>query len=113
MATTSDPNSKVTHPLSQALYLVALAESFPQNFGVVAIESSKLFSRLPPAALHQLRAAIAQKSFADSQLIFQEGDPGDGLYMVRSGIVEISAEVHNGNRQVLSALPPGEIFGEM
>ena len=113
MATTSDPNSKVTHPLSQALYLVALAESFPQNFGVVAIESSKLFSRLPPAALQQLRAAIAQKSFADSQLIFQEGDPGDGLYMVRSGIVEISAEVHNGNRQVLSALPPGEIFGEM
>jgi len=80
---------------------------------VVAIESSKLFSRLPATALQQLRAAAAEKTFADSQLIFKEGDPGDGLYVVKSGTVEISAEVRDGQRQVLSALPPGEIFGEM
>jgi signal transduction histidine kinase len=90
-----------------------LAAVFPQNFPVVAIESSKLFSRLPAAALQQLRAAAAEKRFGDTELIFKEGDPGDGLYMVKSGTVEISAEVRNGHRQVLSALPPGEIFGEM
>lgn len=80
---------------------------------MVAIESSKLFRRLPPAALQQLRAAAAEKTFGDAQLIFKEGDPGDGLYMVKSGTVEISAEVHDNQRQVLSTLPPGEIFGEM
>lgn len=77
------------------------------------IESSKLFSRLPTAAVQQLRAAATEKRFADDELIFKEGDPGDGLYVVKSGMVEISAEVRNGHRQVLSALPPGEIFGEM
>ena len=80
---------------------------------MVAIESSKLFSRLPAPALQQLRAAAAVKTFPDSQLIFKEGDPGDGLYIVKSGTVEISAEIRDGQRQVLSALPPGEIFGEM
>ena len=80
---------------------------------MVAIESSKLFSRLPAAALRQLRAAAIEKNLKDSDVIFEEGDPGDGLYMVKSGIVEISVEVPNGQRQVLSALTPGEIFGEM
>src|SRR5687767_1375384 len=112
MATTSDPHSRVPSLLRQA-YLVALHCLFTQSFPVVAIESSKLFSRLPAPALQQLRAAAAEKSFGDTELIFKEGDPGDGLYMVKSGAVEISAEVHNGQRQVLSALPPGEIFGEM
>lgn len=95
------------------MYLIDLPIGLPQDFAVVAIESSKLFRRLPAAALQQLRAAATEKSFGDAQLIFKEGDPGDGLYMVKSGAVEISAEVHNGQRQVLSALPPGEIFGEM
>jgi signal transduction histidine kinase len=113
MATTDDRKGKVSPRFRQALYLVALRAFFPQNLSVVAIESSKLFSRLPAPALQQLRAAAAEKNFADAQLIFKEGDPGDGLYMVKSGTVEISAEVSNGHRQVLSALPPGEIFGEM
>lgn len=89
------------------------AGPFRKISGVVAIESSKIFSRLPAPALQQLRAATAEKNFADSELIFKEGDPGDGLYVVKSGTVEISAEVTDGQRQVLSALPPGEIFGEM
>ena len=88
-------------------------EAFRKISDVVAIESSKLFSRLPAAALRQLQAVAAEKSLGDGDLIFKEGDPGDGLYMVKSGTVEISVEVQNGNRQVLSALPPGEIFGEM
>src|SRR5436190_11394515 len=89
------------------------SEPFRKISVVVAIESSKLFNRLPAAALRQLRAAATEKSLGDGKLIFKEGDPGDGLYMVKSGTVEISVEVQNGNRQVLSALPPGEIFGEM
>src|SRR5687768_7268460 len=113
MATTNGRKGKVSLPSRQACYLVALRAPFPQNLSVVAIESSKLFSRLPAPALQQLRAAAAEKTFSDAQLIFKEGDPGDGLYMVKSGTVEISAEVRNGNRQVLSALPPGEIFGEL
>lgn len=113
MATTDERKGKVSPRFRQALYLVALSAFFPQNLFVVAIESSKLFSRLPAPALQQLRATAAEKNFADAQLIFKEGDPGDGLYMVKSGTVEISAEVSNGHRQVLSALPPGEIFGEM
>lgn len=46
--------------------------------------------------------------FAPGQIIFQEGDPGQCMYVVVEGEVEIS---HAG--RFLRRLGPGEIFGEM
>ena len=45
--------------------------------------------------------------------IFQEGDPGDGVYVVKSGRVQISARVDSGERHVFSKFDPGDMFGEM
>jgi signal transduction histidine kinase len=80
---------------------------------MVALESSKLFSRLPADELRSLRAVAQDLSFASGQLIFKEGDPGDGVYVVKTGLVQISAVLENGERQVLSEVPPGDVFGEM
>ena len=80
---------------------------------MVSLEASKLFSGLPASALERLRKAAIEKRFADSAVIFQEGDPGDGMYMVRSGVVQISALIGKDQRHELTRLPPGEIFGEM
>jgi CRP-like cAMP-binding protein len=48
------------------------------------------------------------KHFEAGHVIFEEGDPGDVMYAVQEGRVEIS---HNG--QSLAVLGPGSIFGEM
>src|SRR5208283_4022424 len=45
--------------------------------------------------------------------IFCEADPGDGVYFVKDGLVEISSLVRADARCVFSQLGPGEIFGEM
>ena len=52
-----------------------------------------------------------ERQYVSGQEIFQEGAPADGVYFVKSGMVEISA--NKGDRRVLSRLGPGEIFGEM
>jgi CRP/FNR family transcriptional regulator, cyclic AMP receptor protein len=47
-------------------------------------------------------------SFKSGEIIFRQGDPADGLYIVKSGKVEIQL----GNR-LLDTLPELSIFGEM
>jgi CRP/FNR family cyclic AMP-dependent transcriptional regulator len=45
-------------------------------------------------------------------VLFREGDPGDFMYVVQSGEVEIRRRVGDHER-VLAVLPAGEFFGEM
>jgi uncharacterized protein (TIGR02266 family) len=53
-----------------------------------------------------------EETYSDGQIIFEEGNSGDWVYVVLSGAVEVSKTV-NGNRFVLSTLQPGEVFGEL
>lgn len=46
------------------------------------------------------------------QVIFERGDPGDVLFVVHSGTVELSRATAE-SRKVLARLGPGEFFGEM
>ena len=80
---------------------------------MVPLESSHLFSQLPPADLQQLRSITRELAFPAHGEIFKEGDPGDGVYVVKSGQVAISAVVGTGERRVFSTLGPGDFFGEM
>lgn len=80
---------------------------------MVAFETSKLFSSLPPAEMKVLAASVKTFQFAPDQTVFKEGDPGDGIFIVKSGHVQISALINQGERRVLSRLGPGDFFGEM
>ena len=70
-----------------------------------------MFRQLNRNELQALRLITQERQFTAGQDIFLEGAPGDGVYFVKSGLVEISAG--KGERHVFSRLGPGEIFGEM
>jgi signal transduction histidine kinase len=80
---------------------------------VADLESIALFRSLNPEELQVLRLITQARRFAISQNIFHEGDPGDGVYFVKRGQVEISGLVGGKTRRVFSQLGSGEIFGEM
>jgi signal transduction histidine kinase len=80
---------------------------------MVSLESSKLFQNLSEAELKKVQEAARELSFGPGQIIFKEGDEGDGLYVVKDGIVQISTNVSQNERRVLSRVSPGDIFGEM
>lgn len=44
--------------------------------------------------------------------VVKEGDPGDALYIVQSGVLEVSRVV-NGQPRHINVLSAGEFFGEM
>lgn len=85
----------------------------PTFFPVAELESVNLFRNLAPDELKMLRAIAKEISIASGRPLFHEGDPGDGVYVIRNGLVEISATTHDKQSKVLSRLGPGEIFGEM
>ena len=80
---------------------------------MVVLESTELFRNLKPEELRTLRHVTLERQFHAGQEIFREGDPGDGVYVVKEGMVEISGWINPETRRVFSQIGPGGIFGEM
>ncbi len=78
---------------------------------MATLETISLFRHLNRAELQALRLITQERRLVIGQEIFREGAPGDGVYFVKSGLVEISSGA--STRRVFSRLGPGEIFGEM
>ena len=58
------------------------------------------------------RAGSFERSFAPGEVIFEEGDPGDVLFIIQAGEVELTRRGLSG-RHVVANLGPGDFFGEM
>jgi uncharacterized membrane protein len=65
----------------------------------------------------QERTALAGQlevvQFAAGETVFQVGDPGEALYVIRSGAVEASLKNNTGERLVLETVSPGGFIGEI
>jgi CRP/FNR family cyclic AMP-dependent transcriptional regulator len=63
------------------------------------------------------KAALAEKidllRYSTGQTVFNYGDPGHAMYIVRSGEVEIYVKNDQGEKIVLEISQPGDIFGEV
>ena len=74
---------------------------------------SKLFEGLNDAEMEMLSDTVETKRYESGDIIFKEGEAGDGIYVVAEGTVLISALLNGETRCDLSRLPKGDFFGEM
>jgi CRP/FNR family cyclic AMP-dependent transcriptional regulator len=72
-----------------------------------------LFKRLTPEELEQLAKEVDQVKFDAEEIIFNERDKGDALYVVESGSVRIWVLDEDVKPVTLKELEPGEFFGEL
>ena len=71
-----------------------------------------LFADLSEEDLERLHRMAETVSIPAGQLVLREGDPGDSLYVVLEGELEVTKR--QGSQDVLLALyDPGQFFGEM
>jgi len=70
-----------------------------------------LFGDLDPASLHTLIRNVRVSSLEAGQVLFRQGDPSDGLYVVVDGAVVPIAE--GERRRKLAVLERGAFFGEI
>ena len=72
-----------------------------------------LFAGLSEDQLESISSFTFQKSFGPGELIVEEGETGNGLYIIISGNVEILKGLDTGSTVVLGQRKSGEVFGEM
>lgn len=77
------------------------------------LDKSKLFGGVLAEELQSLEQTAKIKFYPAGKNIFVEGDPGDGIYVIVEGLVQISALVNEQTRRVLTRVGPGDYFGEM
>lgn len=70
------------------------------------------FSSLPPDAMRMLGEKSAYRPYAASEKILDIGMREAGLYMVLSGIVNLSMYDDDGEERLIDTLKTGGIFGE-
>ena len=85
----------------------------PQHAHRIAILSrTPIFVGIPQRLLARLSVQFFEKSYAPGEIIFQEGDPGKGLFVVLEGAVEILRETKEGER-LIASFGPSAAFGEL
>jgi CRP-like cAMP-binding protein len=77
------------------------------------LRSMDLFADLGDDELAKIGRLLKQHKVSENELIFSQGDPGEGLYVILQGRVRISTSDSFGRERVLAFYGPGEFFGDM
>jgi CRP-like cAMP-binding protein len=68
----------------------------------------RMLGALPAATIEQLGAGLEHAEFAPRQVVFEQGERGEGFYIVESGQAEV---VRDG--RLVETLGRGNCFGEI
>ena len=77
------------------------------------LAKASLFNLLDHSERSDLERTIERREFAEGETVFSIGEPGDSMYIVGSGIVELWVKDNSGAKIVLANAGPGEQFGEL
>ena len=71
----------------------------------------RLLNQLPPEEIHALAPYVSKRFYKQGSTIITQGDPGDSLFIVESGEVDILDEKNHS--QKIATLYADDVFGEM
>ena len=88
----------------QPLLLLAFAFSIPAMLvGVVLFVIVAIFAQ----------RALVEEQFGPGEVIFNEGEEGRHVYVIKSGRVEVIRKKKGGGAEAMTSLGPGAHFGEL
>lgn len=84
------------------------------NDRAALVKRIEIFSTLQQDETERLANRIKERRFRSSAAIVNQGDPGDSMFVLVEGLLEVRSILENGKKQVrVKTLEPGEFFGEM
>src|SRR5438552_1983711 len=72
-----------------------------------------MFQTLPLEERRRLASMMREETVPSGRVLFDVGDAGTAMYVIRRGKVRISLASDSGEDITLAALGPGEFFGEL
>jgi CRP/FNR family transcriptional regulator, cyclic AMP receptor protein len=83
----------------------------PCDVGLLA--GIEFFELLDQEDKEILASVIDYEKVPAGQTLFQAGEPGESLYIVRSGEIELYIKDNAGQKIILTVARPGDMFGEL
>jgi uncharacterized membrane protein len=80
---------------------------------VALLQDIKFFEVLDADDRKDLASVINYSKISEGDTLFHAGEPGDSLYVVRTGEVELFVKDTAGQRIVLTIAKQGDLFGEL
>jgi len=77
------------------------------------IANLPFFKGLTPDELTDIRRIAADQRYERHQMIFADGDPGHGFFLLIEGQVKVFKVSPDGKEQILHILGPGEPLGQV
>ncbi|CUH44911.1 MULTISPECIES: Crp/Fnr family transcriptional regulator [Ruegeria] len=78
-----------------------------------ALPNSGFLSEASDRLRAMLSALATEISLDQGQVLFEQGDEGDALYVISEGTLEVSFLAMSGRKLSLTLMKPGEVFGEI
>lgn len=72
----------------------------------------KLFGQLEPETLHVMQEELEWYHLSNGNILFEQGDVSDGMYIVLNGRLRFVARDENGTILASNEVSPGEAIGE-
>jgi len=89
----------------------SIARGIDELFAIRAIQQS-FAPNTPEEDLREVARASETRAYKAGEYIYQEGETGDSLHLIRTGSVTLSREI-GGRDVVLSYVPSGNYIGEL
>ena len=80
---------------------------------LAALKAQPYFKALDADELEHLARALIERTYEKDEVVFLEGEPCQGLYIVREGSVKIYKLSPEGREQILSYIKPVDSFNEV
>lgn len=91
----------------------AVNVSAPGAAGEPDLARLSLFTGCTAEELARLAAAVRRRLYGRGEVVFGEGDPATGIYLVERGRVKVSFTSADGKERTVALVGPGEILGEV
>ncbi len=76
-------------------------------------QNNEMLRHLNTAGIDRVAEATTRRGFAQGVTIFADGDPGDAIFGVIAGQVQITARTPANHQICLNLIGPGGVFGEI
>lgn len=77
------------------------------------LQKCVLFSGLPDEQLSEISSLLLERSYQKGRFIFMEGEPGEALYLLKSGFIKLTKRLEDGREHILHFVNPGDVFAEV
>lgn len=72
-----------------------------------------IFQGVDPTAVGEIIEQLDTSRFSRGRVIFEEGEPGDRLFIIISGKVKLARHSTDGRENLLTVMGPSDMFGEL